>query len=85
MITKIYSDPNKCPYHVLQVIFFAIVHAEKIGHYGRVIKLSQTFLESANGSGGSNGKVNDISFKKHLTFLCLRFCIHKILFPIPYP
>ena len=61
----------------LKVIFFAIVHAEKIGHYGRVIKLSQTFLETANGSGGSNGKVNDISFKKYINFLSL--------FPIPHP
>ena len=41
-----------------QVIFFAIVHALKIGHHGRVIKLSQTLLESNSaGSGGSNGKV----------------------------
>ena len=72
-LRKSYSDPNKCLCLVLKVIFFAIVHAEKIGHYGRVIKLSQTFLESANGSGGSNGKVNDISFKKHLIFLCLLF------------
>jgi hypothetical protein len=46
------SDPK--------VIFFSIVHAEKIGHFGRAIKLSQSFLESSSGSGsGSNGKPSD--------------------------
>ena len=52
------SDPK--------VIFFSIVHAEKIGHYGRAIKLSQSFLESSSGSGsGSNGKVSTKCNRSH--------------------
>ena len=47
---------------LFQVIFFAIVHAEKLGHYGRVLKLSQNLVESSSsGSSAGNGKVRNTS------------------------
>lgn len=44
-----------------KVIIFAIVHAEKIGHYGRVLKLSQNIVDpsSSGGSVSGNGKTQD--------------------------
>merc|ERR1712241_524380 len=39
-----------------KIIFFATVHAECIGHYGRVLKLIQNLLESSSCSGGSSAK-----------------------------
>jgi hypothetical protein len=57
---------------LFQVIFFAIVHAEKLGHYGRVLKLSQNLVESSSsGSSTGNGKVRILP--KYLPRISLKY------------
>ena len=57
IVTKLSSYIN----YDFQVIFFATVHAEQIGHSGRSLKLLQSLLDAnptgGGGNSGNGGKV----------------------------